>query len=408
MISPMPIVRASLLAALFSTLPALAIDTSGLLDVRAIAARAPDSWTRAGLGKLRYDEHNDGLRLGQAMLRLDGEVFDTVSGVLNLNAADDRRGALDVTEGWLRWNPLPGGPWKTSVRAGQFFPAMSLENDGLGWTPTRTVSTSAINSWIGEELRTRGVEASFQRRGRVAGDAHDFGVTAAIFAGNDPTGTLLTWRGWGISDRITGLGESLQLADLPVYQADGKLRRQSRSIHVFREFDNRLGYELSANYGYAGWLEVSAMTYDNRSEPLIVVDGQYGWRTRFQHVSAKARLDGWELLFQAMDGMTFMGARGAGVDMRAWYLLASHAVGDGRLSLRYDRFRLDENDRIPSDPNGEQGHAVALAYAWPLGQSWTLVSEALVVNSERAARNQIGSAPKQNERSLTASLRWRF
>ena len=389
-------------------LPAHAIDLSGLVDLRAVHASSATSWTREGLGKLRYDQHNDGLRLGQAMLRVDGELLDTVSAVAIVNAADDRSKMLDITEGWVRWNPLPGGAWKHTVRAGQFFPHLSLENDGLGWTPTRSISTSAINSWVGEELRTRGIEFGTRRHGRVAGDAHDIGLTLAIFAGNDPTGTLLTWRGWGIGDRITGISEPLTLADLPVYRPDGKLRRQSRTIYVFREFDNRLGYELSAAYAYAGWLELSAMTYDNRAEPQIVSGGQFGWRTRFQHASARVRLDGWELMGQAMTGLTFMGTRGAGVDFRAWYLLASHAAGPGKVTLRYDRFKLDENDRIPADPNQERGKGLALAYALPLSAQWTLVAEALAVHSDRPARLLLYEASKQHERSVSAALRWRF
>ena len=154
-------------------LPVYAVDLSGLVDLRAVHASSAASWTREGLGKLRYDQHNDGLRLGQAMLRVDGELLDTVSAAAIVNAADDRSKMLDITEGWVRWNPLPGSAWKHTVRAGQFFPHLSLENDGLGWTPTRSISTSAINSWVGEELRTRGIEFGTRRRGRAAGDAAD-------------------------------------------------------------------------------------------------------------------------------------------------------------------------------------------------------------------------------------------
>jgi hypothetical protein len=397
-----------LLAALLAGAPAQAIEVTGVVDLRAVAAHGPASWTREGLGKLRYDPHNDGLRLGQAMLRGDAELGDTVSGVLIVNAADDRSRTLNITEGWLRWNPIPSGPWKTSVRAGQFFPAMSLENDGIGWTPTRSISTSAINSWIGEELRTRGLEVQLVRRGRAAGDAHDLGINAAVFAGNDPIGTLLTWRGWSISDRITGISEPLELADLPVYRPDGRLRKQSRRIHVFREFDDRLGYQASVHYGYGGWLELSAMRYDNRADPLILVSGQYGWRTRFQHANLKLRRDGWELLGQAMQGTTFMGPPAAGVDFRAWYVLASHAAGPGKLSVRYDRFKAMEDDQIESDPNGEKGNGVAIAYALPLGASWSLVTELLTVRSERPARTLIGAASRQTERNLAASMRWQF
>ncbi len=385
-----------------------AIDISGTLDLRAVSARSSDSWTRAGLGKLRYDERSDGLRLGQALVRTDAEVADTLSATAIVSFDDQRSGVADLNEAWLRWTPVPSGPWKTSMRAGAFFPHMSLENDGVGWTPTRTASTSAVNSWIGEELRTIGIELNLARRGRTVGSAHDFGFTAALYKANDPTGTLLTWRGWSISDRITGLYEPLLLADLPVYQPTGPIRGQTRTIHVFRELDGRLGYQAAAHYGYRGWLELGAMRYDNRANPLLVHEGQYGWRTRFTHVSARLRQGEWELLFQGMDGDTYMGKRAAGVDMRAWYLLGSRRFGAHRLSLRYDRFQTADNDLIASDPNGERGRAFALAWTQQLTPSWSVLAEALAVRSTRPARLLRGEAAAQNEHSFTTALRYHF
>jgi hypothetical protein len=390
------------------TLPASAVEWSGVLDMRAVYARGTDSWTREGLGKMRYGEGSDGIRLGQAMLRGRAELTDTVSATLVLSAEDDRNGMADVTEAWVRWSPVPSGPWKAGVKAGVFFPVLSLENDGVGWTPTRTISTSAINSWIGEEIRTRGFELSAIRRGRMLGQPHDIGFSATVFDGNDAAGSLMTWRGWSISDRITGLREPLLMADLPVYQADGQLKKQSRSIHVFREIDNKLGYQLGAQYGYGGWLDLTLMKYDNRAITTIVKDGQYSWRVRFDHASARIRVKGWEMLFQAMEGETWMGRPGAGVDFRAWYLLAGHKVGKGKLALRYDRFKAREDDLIPADPNGEHGSALALAYAHPITPSLTLVAEALAVNSTRPARALFGDAPYQRESSVTTALRWRF
>ena len=389
-------------------LPANAVDWSGVLDVRAVSAQAQRSWTRDGLGKLRYDAGNDGVRLGQAVLRGETDLTDTTTGVVILSAADDRSAVLDITETWLRWNPIPTGPWKIGVKAGIFFPALSLENDGPGWTPTRTISTSAVNSWIGEELRTRGLEMSLVRRGRLTGEPHDIGFSATLFNGNDATGTLLTWRGWSISDRITGLREPLGLPDLPVYRPTGGIPLQTRTIHPFREIDGRLGYQLGMQYAYGGWLDLAAMQYDNRADPLVVDAGQYSWRTRLQHVSARVRVQEWELLFQLMNGNTVMGPRAAGVDLRAWYLLASHPVGAGNLSLRYDNFSTRENDVIPSDPNDERGNSLALAYAHKIAPAWTVVVEALTVRSDRPARALSGIAPSQREHSLTTALRWRF
>ena len=57
-------------------------------------------------------------------------------------------------------------PVSWSVKAGAFFPTISLENDDLGWTSPYTLTPSAINSWIGEELRTIGSEAHAALRHR--------------------------------------------------------------------------------------------------------------------------------------------------------------------------------------------------------------------------------------------------
>lgn len=398
----------TLLLAAYTPLSARGVEWSGLLDVRAQAADGERSWTHAGMGKLRED--GAGIRLGQAILAAQVDIGDALSATAVLNGAD-RPGLVDLQEAWLGWNPVPTGPWKVRARAGLFFPPGNQEIDyqGLTWTPSRTISASAINSWIGEELRTKGLELSLTHRGRASGSPHDFGATAAVFNGNDPAGTLLAWRGWGVGDRIGGVGEAIELADLPVYRADGAINKQARVIHLFREVDGRAGYYAALHYAYTDRLEVTAMHYDNRGDPLVVKQGQYSWATRFNHVGVRLRpAAGWELMAQYMTGFTAMGTRAVALDYRTWYLLASRRLGDGTLTLRYDRFMTRENDILPSDPNGEHGRATALAYAFDLGPGLSLVSELLTVHSDRPARRLIGDAPVQNERSITSSLRWQF
>ncbi|WP_310389803.1 hypothetical protein [Roseateles sp.] len=404
---------AALAAALAAAAPAHAagVEWHGLLDLRAVLSDAERSWTHAGLGKSRADQQSSPLRLGQAFLAAQGDLSNAVAARLVLSAADDRAGALDINEAWLLWSPIPASAWKTRVKLGAFFPATSLEidYDSIGWTPVRTVSSSAINSWIGEELRTLGAELSLVRKGSPSGSPHDYGFNLGVFGANDPAGTLLAWRGWSVSDRITGLTESLQLADLPVYRPDGPINKQTRHMHVFRELDGRAGYYVGGHYGYAERIKVAAMHYDNRADPLVVKSGQYGWHTRFDHLSLQLRPAGqWELAAQAMAGETLMGPQAVRVKFKAWYLLASHPLAQGQLSARYDSFSASENDILPSDPNAEDGQALALAYALPLGQGWSLVSEALVIKSTRPARLLIGAAPAQTERSLSVSLRWQF
>ncbi len=390
-----------------------AIELRGLVDLRIVATDAERSWTRDGLDKTRFDQSSGTVKLGQAFLRADMALLDTVTGSIVTSASDDRGGLVDITEAWIGWNPVPSSPWKTRVKVGSFFPATSLEidYDSIGWTPVRTLSSSAINSWMGEELRTNGAEVSLRRNGHAQGSSHDIGFTAALFKANDPTGTLLAWRGWSISDRITGLTEPIRMADLPVYGPGGALEAQDRSIHAFREIDHRPGYYVGAHYGYDGWLSLDAMQYDNRGDPLVLNQGQYSWHTRFDHLSARLQLGGqWELLFQGLRGETVMGPNAVRLRFDAWYAMASRPLGPGNLALRFDQFRTreHESDILPSDPNSEQGRALALAYVWPVSPSISLVSEALVVRSSRPARTLIGEVADKTERSLAASIRWQF
>ena len=249
------------------------------------------------------------------------------------------------------------------------------------------------------------------RKGVTDNSAHDYGFTVALFGRNDPAGSLLAWRGWSISDRITGLTEPIRLADLPVYRQGGALPEQNRSIHVMRELDNRAGFYVGAHYAFEGRLSVNALRYDNRGDPLIVKNGQYSWNTRFSHVSARIQPPGkWEILLQALDGETIMGPNAVRFRYRSWYALVSRPVGPGNLAVRFDRFEAREHgaDILPSDPNGESGRATALAYAWRVNASVSLVVEGLRVQSDRPARALIGDFLSKTERSLMASIRWQF
>lgn len=403
-----------LLAALAAWTPAAdALEIHGLIDLRLAASDAQQSWTRDGLDKTRVDRHSSGLRLGQGVVRIDGEVLDAVTAAVVVSANDDRRRLLDINEAWLAWNPVPTSAWKTRVKVGAFFPATNLEIDygSIGWAPSRTLSSSAINSWMGEELRTLGLEWSVSRKGQFDGSSHSVAFNAAVFNQNDTAGVLLAWRGWSVSDRISGLTEAVRLADLPVYRPNGALPDQNRSLRLLREVDHRAGFYVGSQYSFEDWFQINAMHYDNRGEPQVLRNGQYSWRTRFQHVGIEIPIsDRWVVAMQALRGDTLMGDNAVRLRYDAWYLLSSHALGSGRVTARFDRFRAREHvaDVLPADPNGEHGRALALAYARPLNQSLSVTTEALTVHSNRPARPLIGQPAAKKEQSLTVALRWQF
>ncbi|HEY5800512.1 MAG TPA: hypothetical protein VIT92_09845, partial [Burkholderiaceae bacterium] len=76
---------------LAASAPAGAAQWSGVLDMRALLhTRGERSWTDEGLGKLRTDSGTPRLHFGQAVLRGDGELADTVSATAVFSAYGDR------------------------------------------------------------------------------------------------------------------------------------------------------------------------------------------------------------------------------------------------------------------------------------------------------------------------------
>ena len=389
-------------------LPAQAADISGELDLGVAITDATRSWVDAGLGKLQRD---DTRAMGQLTLRADPALPADFVAAIVVSGGTEQHHSPDLREAWLGWNPLPKSAWRSRVRAGAFLPVTSLEVGyrSAAWTPERTISHSAVNTWFGEELRTNGVEWTLLRRGALVHSSHDYGATAAVFVANDPAGTLLAWRGWSLGDRLTGQREVIVLPDLPAYRPDGPINRQMRQLKPFHEVDGRPGFYVSALYRYGTRLELDLMHYDNRGEPLRIESGQYSWHTRFDHVGARLQLPGdWLLLTQSIRGSTLMGPTAVALDFGADYLLVSHSLGAGDVTARYDRFYTVDRDHTPNDPNGETGHAWTLAYRLRLNKSLSLLAEVLQVDSVREARSLLGLLPRQVESNQNVRLRWKF
>src|SRR5258707_15626834 len=150
--------RVLLLAGLLlAATPARALDlhVEGYGDLRLVAPPAQDSYLDGGLGKLRFGEDDANLKLGD----LVGEVRageDAVSLQVEARLNTEYGPAVDLLEGFVRYAPAATTQWSWSVRAGAFFPPLSLENEQIGWSSFWTITPSAINSWVGAELRTIG------------------------------------------------------------------------------------------------------------------------------------------------------------------------------------------------------------------------------------------------------------
>ena len=103
---------------------------------------------------------------------------------------------------------------------------------------------------------------------------------------NDPAGAILSWRGWALHDRQTGLFERLPLAPLPNFLEGGLYYPvQGAFDEPFVELDGRAGWYAAGEWRHLDRSVVRAIHYDNRGDPTVVEDGQWAWWTRFDRIA---------------------------------------------------------------------------------------------------------------------------
>ncbi len=385
----------------------------GLLDARVINSNSEQSWLNNGLDKQRFDQNDSALQLGQAVLDYHAELTDTINSHIWLNGYDHRNKGVGLGEAFVKWRPIPNSAWRWQSRVGMFFPELSLENTGLGWTSDYLISSSAINTWVGEELRTLGAEIGVHYDGARVGSPHDWRASAAAFRWNDPAGGLLSWRGWTVGDRITSSWERVPFPDLPIFdENNGFWGGQMRGIEPFREIDNKTGYYANLSYQYLDLISVTAMHYDNRGDPEAFVSGQWAWNTTFNHLGLRGHYQNTTLLAQYMKGQTIMGFvpfYDLVVDYRSWYVLLSQQVGAHQFNIRYDKFWLDDLDGKAPDPNQEYGDALAIGWRWAFCKNMDVSAEWLRQQSDRDARQDLLQQEAERSEDLwQGRLRWWF
>ncbi len=192
-----------------------------------------------------------------------------------LRSDPDHGLAVDILEGYVRYRPISTNAWRWSVKAGAFFPAISLENTEVGWTSYWTLTPSAINSWIGDELRTIGGEGKVEWRS----DARTFSITGAAFGFNDPAGVMIAHRGWTMNDRPTGLLEHSREADVL-----RSLVRRARSLSgaaFCRDRSPRRAGMRKPHGKKAGIGHIDVTRYDNRGQDDAEMGDQFAWETTF-------------------------------------------------------------------------------------------------------------------------------
>ncbi|MBT8131215.1 MAG: hypothetical protein KJO35_03015 [Gammaproteobacteria bacterium] len=380
-----------------------------------------DSWLRGGNGKLRFGEQHDGARITRAFLEYNGRISPHWSGRVSFNANNDVAEKLDVLEAFVDWRPVPRSAWRIRSRLGIFYPRLSVENTAAGWSNRYALTNSVINSWIGEELRTVGAEV------RLIHDLprwpdQQLAFEAAIYGFNDPTGAILTWRGWSAHDRQTGITGAVPMPEISAIEPWAGVGQPGQPVpraEPFKEIDNRPGFYVGAQWRWAKRLLVKAHHYDNHADKTATSGDDYAWKTWFDHIAVQAALP-WQIgmLGQWIEGSTLMGEdlgpwHVQDVDFSASYLTLTRVFGKHRLSSRYEWFDLQPYNDPAGVTNQDKGNAYAVTWLYELNERVQLGTEFMQIRSTHCRTTSCfwvfnGLPRKTNESQLQFTVRWRF
>jgi hypothetical protein len=395
-----------------------ALKWGAVLDLRAAHGSSSVSWLEGGLGKTRYGALDGNpasiLSVGQASLVADARLTEVLAAHVHANFdvepdREGRRARAGLVEAFATFRPEPTEHLRLRFKGGLFFPAISFEHPGKAWTTVFTITPSALNAWVGEELRSTGLESVAAWRG----ERHEGSVLVSLFSNNDPAGTLLAWRGWAMHDRQTAVFDQLPLAPLASFGSGAPFHDLPNWVSPIREVDGRIGYQAGLAWSTNGVFDARASYWDNRADPAAFDGFQYGWYSEVWNLGARVHLPrGAEAIAQYMDGTTEMGEEPDGtlaVDnrFRAAFVLLTGARGRHRLTARYDWFDVEDRDAT-ADVNTEDGSGWTIAYLVQWMDTARFAVEWLQVTSTRPSRADLEIAPHARETQVQASLRFTF
>jgi hypothetical protein len=384
----------------------------GMAELGLGAADGERSWLDGGFGKSSLSGSADGdwqtrAGLNQAVLEWRPQFGFAASAVVSAQWQAKVHPGLDLDEAYLKLRapPMEGGG-RLSGRIGLFYPPISLEHGGVGWTTEDLLSASALNTWIGEEVKVAGAEVTFSRR--IGG--HELAATGAVFGWNDTSGTLLSFRGWALDGIRAGAQTEFELPPLSAFMRT----KQDDETYPTWEIDGRPGYYARLEWRPPAPVALNAFYYDNRGDRTSMVEPkQWSWETRFWNLGLDwAPGDRTRVRAQAMNGVTYMGfatpQTWIDVRFRAAYVMATRDLGPGALTGRLDWFDVQDRTFQIRDDNDENGWAATAGWRQPLTRYADLLVEAQRIHSKRPSRALAGEAANQTQNVLQSAIRLHF
>jgi hypothetical protein len=380
-----------------------AFDLRGYVAGRGVNATGPRSWLEGGFGRLEAGGDRDDFSVASQM-GIDwrpSKYFDLhVSGAARRDPEEFGGDDVGVVEAYVDARALFGLD-ELQLRAGLFFLPTSRENKDELWASPYAISFSALNTWIGQEVRPLGLDLEYRH---TSGGGHIVTGAFTAFRGNDTMGTLLGWRGWTIGNRLSVWNEVLPLPPLESLQTHFERQRDDGTKPFGRDLDGKNGYAARVRWSVPQRANIQYTWLDNGGDRLLY-GGEYSWATDF-HLLGGEIGDPEKLILAAeyMTGSTGMGVFDVFVqtDFYAAYALLSHKRRRNSWTVRFELFGTEEKDFSIADSNDESGRSWTLAWLFDVTPKIRAGVELTQVDAERAA------TPDLNGRTVTAEVRYKF
>jgi hypothetical protein len=187
-----------------------------------------------------------------------------------------------------------------------------------------------LNTWMGEEFRPIGIDATYMKRTQTLGV---FTLGGTVFRGDDTFGALPIDRGWALRDHWALLGEWIPA-------------QEGYFTSVSAETDGTLGWSARARWQNQ-FATVQLTHIDNRSD--AIEHGQLlNWDTQFDIAALELARGDWTLAAESGWGTTRVFEFPSPI--RATYVLLSRRFANARASIRAETFN--------------RGHALTAAFFW--------------------------------------------
>lgn len=388
-------------------------------DLRIAAVDGEPNWTDGSFGKLRFGgDANDPasdprlrVNFGKTGIVWQPRFSWSLGGTLVVEAQGGPHVEAGLSQAHLTYKPLGSERLQFSARAGLMWPPVSLEHTGPEWAVKDTLTPSAINSWIGEEVKVVGAEVS----GSFQLGQSNLTATLGGFDVNDTAGALVTFRGWGMHDRTALAARKLPLPPLNNFMTYAQPRYTHPLLDMETGLFKKPGYYAKLALDLPSNVHLEMFHYDNNGNPdLVNAALEWGWRTKFDNVGLLVQpAPGWQLRAQALHGRTLMGDEMNGAlwidtTFSAAYGMITHQAGKSSLSARLDLFGTRNHGSVVQQDDNEDGWALTLAAKRQFTQQLSGNIEFLHIDSTRQARARSGlpAQQAQNQLQMALQVRW--